>query len=208
MCAGMGEVFALEVDAGAGALREAGGRVERRGATAVGTLLLGKLRGKGGVMQRGLVGSRQLVERGHQALRNEAPTEVAEAPASVRVGAMLVGLPLGAGSDHFCRIYHNHTLTSVEFAVCAAVRAARTNARIFSGSFTPLVSTPLLTSTPRGLTNLMALPTFSGVRPPERMMGQRRAASRASSQLPILPVPPYSPLAEGVSSRGTAPAST
>lgn len=49
--------------------------------------------------------------------------------------------------------------------------AAATNAAIFAASFTPSVSTPLLTSTPSGRTCRIAPPTFSAVSPPANSSG-------------------------------------
>jgi DNA-binding MurR/RpiR family transcriptional regulator len=54
------------------------------------------------------------------------------------------------------------------------------NARIFTGSFSPFVSTPDATSTAYGSAARSASVTFSGVSPPERITGPAARAARAA----------------------------
>src|SRR5579871_1173362 len=160
--------------------------VERRGTAREGALLLIQFREEGDIANSVSVCKLQFVQRGHQALGDEASAEIAVASALVGVDAMVIG---GVGWRTFCTLgllRHRELLVSSVAAACAAV----TKARIFSGSLALLVSTPLLTSTPRGCTVAIASATFSGVRPPERMIGQRCAARRARSQSPVTPAPP------------------
>src|SRR3990170_1529659 len=72
-------------------------------------------------------------------------------------------------------------------------RTCSINFRIFSGSFCPSVSTPLLTSTPKGRTISSACVTFSGVRPPDRIKANRSLMPLARFQSKARPLPPASP---------------
>src|SRR5579872_190687 len=231
--AGVGEVFALEVDAGAAAGREARGEVERRGPARIGAFLFGQSRAELRIAPCGLVRSLQLVQGSHEAFGDETPAEVAEAAPRVGKGAMLVGAgrvllfkllcqgnltpyPLSRGERGLyrngCRFCRNSRFASAGCVhTCdhasdpVAVFAAFMKAWIFAGSFALSVSTPLLTSTPRGQTAARASATFAGERPPERMTGQRSAARSASSQSPVWPLPPYMP-GTCASSSSVAPA--
>src|SRR5690606_24075133 len=72
----------------------------------------------------------------------------------------------------------------------SAARAASTNARTLLGSLRPGAdSTPEATSTPHGRTTRTASPTFSGVRPPARMMRRCAGAPSASDQSNTSPEP-------------------
>src|SRR5262249_38492617 len=53
------------------------------------------------------------------------------------------------------------------------------------------LSTPLLTSTAKGSTARIASTMLSGDKPPARKTLVNFAASRATAQLAVLPVPPY-----------------
>src|SRR5205085_7498229 len=71
---------------------------------------------------------------------------------------------------------------------CAPATDAE-NACSFSGSFTPgSRSTPLATSTANGPTAAIASTTFSGVRPPLRIIGAERWCARAISHENVSPV--------------------
>src|SRR6266700_4057321 len=78
-------------------------------------------------------------------------------------------------------------------------RTRSMNERILPVSLCPLVSTPLLSSTPHGWTCWMAAATFSGVKPPASNIGASWAAARARVQSWVMPVPPQP--GAGVSSR-------
>src|SRR5579859_1549793 len=74
---------------------------------------------------------------------------------------------------------------------CSASRTARMKARIFSGSLTlSLLSTPLETSTPKGLKSFTTVPTLPGSSPPATNTRLRLMSSRAASHRHVRPVPP------------------
>src|SRR6185295_10507374 len=73
----------------------------------------------------------------------------------------------------------------------AAARALAMNARIISGSFSPgAPSTPDDTSTASGRTMRIASATFSGVSPPESMIGFLRETVESKFQSNARPWPP------------------
>ena len=85
--AGVGEVFPLEVDAGAAELvGEVLGEVEGGGAPGVGAGEAVELLVEGLVLNGGLVGLLKLFERRHQGLGDELAAELAEAPGGVGDG--------------------------------------------------------------------------------------------------------------------------
>ena len=77
VAAGVVEVLALEQDAGpaAVALAEVAGLADRGGTARVVDLQIGELGGEPGVVLRGLEGLGQLLERGHERLRDEPAAE-------------------------------------------------------------------------------------------------------------------------------------
>src|SRR5581483_12210429 len=122
-----------------------------------------------GVSARLVVRALQLIDRGDQRLGHVAPAENAE---TVSHGGGHVGIEV--------------------------VTASR-NARIRDGSLMPgALSTPDETSTTSGDSAAIARATFSGRRPPARMMGLRgdrilANASVSSSHGIAVPVPPRAP---------------
>ena len=139
--AGVGEVFALEVDARANAPREPFGEIQRRGTPRVRALLLGQKRRKRDVRARRRIRALKLIQRGHQAFGDEAPAELAVTPARVRIDAMLVG------ALRVNLLGHAPTCSLLFLLLdCAAAMKRATLSRSFALS----VSTPLEISTPRG----------------------------------------------------------
>ena len=93
--AGVGELVALEVDAGAAELcAQALGQVERRRAAGVVGEPRRELRLKSRIVLRLLVGALQLEDQRHQGLGDEAAAVDAEPAARVRAG------PVGVGKAH------------------------------------------------------------------------------------------------------------
>src|SRR6476661_3606979 len=166
---GVGEVLALEVDTAANSLREALGEIERRRTADEVAEEDGKLGPEALVLPR--LGRRgaELIERRDQGLGDESATVVTE--------TLL------------------HRLAHPEAALDGiSMPAASRNASTLAWSFRPgSASTPLTTSTAKGLTSSTARETFSAVRPPARIIGtfERRFATRSQSKL--WPVPPWMP---------------
>src|SRR5262249_21996783 len=169
---GVSEVLALQIDAAANSLGEALGRVERRRPPDEVAQQGGQL-GLEAIVLPGLgPGGAELVERRNQRLGDEAAAVGAEA--LLDRGAHCEGTWVGCSTP-------------------AASRKASTLAwSLRPGS----ASTPLTTSTPKGLTRPIASPTFPGVRPPARIIGTFERRLATSSQSKLLPVPPWVPCPE------------
>src|SRR6202162_921886 len=123
------------------------------------------------------VGLFQIEDQLHQRLGDEAAAIDAEMPALVGAGAERIGLRRG------------HALTFASAA--SAARAARTKARILSGSFSPGTrSTPEETSTPGARVTRNASATLPASRPPESMKARPRSRFSRRCQSKDLPSPP------------------
>src|SRR6202007_3056417 len=127
------------------------------------------------------VGLFQFQDQRHQCFGNEAAAIDAEMVALVGTGAVRVGLLLTG-----------HALLMIlPASSAAAARAARTKARILSGSFSPGArSTPEETSTPGALVIRRASATLPASSPPESMKGTPRTSFSRSRQSNGLPRPP------------------
>src|SRR5262249_51170096 len=127
------------------------------------------------IVLRGRVGFLQFQDQRHQCLGDEAAAVDTEVAALVGAGAERVGLLL-----------NGHALLMILPASSApAARAARTKARILSGSFSPGArSTPEDTSTARARVMRNASATLPASSPPESMKGtpgSRFSSSRQSN---------------------------
>src|SRR5262249_10493453 len=150
-------------DLGAAEMRaQALGEIERRRPAHIIGEVAVHLFAKGRVALRLRIGVFELEDERHQGLGDEAATILSEMPALVGAGAKRMGLAL-----------HRHSrLAIMRSPPFAAMRAARTNARILSGSFLPGArSTPEETSTPGADVIRNASATLSASRPPERRNG-------------------------------------
>src|SRR5579871_4367124 len=156
--AGVVEVFALQIDLCAAQMRgQALGEIERTLPPDIGAQETGKLRVKGGIAARLLVGAFEFQNERHQGLCNEPAAIAAEMPARIGTGTVGIGPQV-----HVC-----------DSGMCAEARAFAMNARIRSGLFCPGdPSTPDDTSTARAPLTATARATFSGVRPPARSQGR------------------------------------
>ena len=154
---GVIEFLALEVDFGAPAMRgQPLGEIERRRASDIMREIAVHLLLKGGIGFGLRVGLLQLQNERHQRLGDEPAAIDAEVTALVRPGAKRI------------RLLHGHAWLVAGAAArrAAAARAARTKARILSGSFSPGArSTPDETSTPGGCGNAQSLADIAGVEP-------------------------------------------
>src|SRR5262245_36372314 len=108
------------------------------------------------------------LDRLHQRLGNEAASELTKIAARIRVASCDSG---------------SHRVSTFFITANSALS--------LSESFRPGErSTPDDTSIPEGPTQLIASPTFSGVRPPARITGRRFATVDARPQSTVIPVPP------------------
>ena len=159
--AGVIELFALQINLGAAA-RKAGGRlsaivgqplgeIERRRASDIMREIAVHFRLERGIGLGLRVGLLQFQNQRHQRFGHKAAAVNAEMPVLVRPGAERIGL------------LHCHAglVTGLVAKCAAASRAARTNVRILSGSFSPGArSTPEETSTPGAAVTRKASPTL------------------------------------------------
>ena len=147
MRARVGKVFALQPDARAATFaRHPFGEIERRFAPNVMLEQVVQLFVELRVAPCLIVGKLEVFVGTDQRLRDVAPAKLAE-PRRQWL--------------QFCNRHQRTPFT------------ARMNARTFSISFEPFVSTPLETSTAHGRTCSTAAATFSGVRPPAIINGNR-----------------------------------
>src|SRR5262249_38167497 len=117
----------------------------------------------------------------HQCLGDEAAAIIAEMSAVVGTGAERIGLALDS----------HEPLATLRSLALAALRAARTKARILSGSFSPGArSTPEETSTPGAEVMRSASATLLASRPPESRNGTPGSMPFRSLQSKLLPRPP------------------
>src|SRR5215470_4151087 len=180
--AGVIEVLALEINLGAAEMRaQALGEIERRRPAHIVGEVVVHLLAKGYVALRLRIGFFELEDERHQRLGDEAAAILPEMPALVGTGAKGIGLAL-----------HRHgPLAILRSRALAALRAARTNARILSGSFLPGArSTPEEISTPGAEVIRTASATLSASRPPERRNGTPGSMPSSSRQSKLLPRPP------------------
>src|SRR4029077_19895872 len=184
--AGVIELLALEIDFRAAA-RKAGGRLSamlgeplgeierRRPADIMGQITV-HLFLKSRIGLGRCVSLLQFQNERHQRLGDEAAAIDAEMPVLVGPGAEGVG-PLNG---------HAELVTNG-----VATRAARTKARILSGSFSPGArSTPEETSTPGARVMRKASPTLPASSPPDSMNGTPGSRSSSKCQSKTLPRPP------------------
>src|ERR1700730_16076762 len=148
-----------------------------------------KLRLKSRIGLRQLIGPLQLKQRHHQRFGNVAAAIRTEASRNNGRIDDLRAHECADGPSAFRSFVRAGSLNS---------RLARStsakNSRILPRSFFPgRDSTPLATSTAYGRTERIASATFSGVRPPAKIIGRATAARRAKAQSIVCPVPPYWP---------------
>src|SRR5579863_2803200 len=116
----------------------------------------------------------QIEDQRHQGFRDEAAAENTEMPVVVGTGSVGIGETL----------VHRTISSSV-------ARAARTKARIISGSFRPgALSTPEETSTPPARVTRTASVTLPALNPPETMNGISRSRFSRRCQSNTAPRPP------------------
>src|SRR3954471_11045646 len=181
--AGVIEVLALEIDLGAAQmLAQALGEVERRRPSDIVLEVAVHLFPKARIVLCRRVGPFQFQNERHQRFGDEAAAIEAEMPAIVGAGTERIGLLKG----HAPLIILPRAASAP-----AASRAAATNARILSGSFSPGArSTPDETSTPGAAVRRSASATLPAWRPPESMNGTFTARASSSRQSKLLPRPP------------------
>src|SRR5262252_4946742 len=180
--AGVIEILALEIDLGAAEMRgQPLGEIERRrpadivGKVAVHLLLECR------VLLRRRIRRFKLEDDRHQCLGDEAAAIISKMPAIVGTGAERIGLALDG----------HEPLATLRSLALAALRAARTKARILSGSFSPGArSTPEETSTPGADVIRSASATLLASRPPESRNGTPGSIPSSSRQSKLLPRPP------------------
>src|SRR5262245_1233858 len=180
--AGVIEVLALEIDLGTAEMRsEALGKVQRRWPADIVSEIAVHLRAKGWIVFRLRVSLFELEDERHQRLGDEPAAILPEMPALIRTDAKGIRLAL-----------HRHEpLATLRSAALAALRAARTNARILSGSFSPGArSTPEDTSTAGAFVIRSASATLPASRPPDSMNGTPGSMPSRSRQSKLLPSPP------------------
>src|ERR1043166_2527335 len=180
--AGVVELITLEINLRAAAvLGQALGEIERARPSDVMGEIPAHLGLERGVDLGGRVGLLQLQDQRHQGLGNEASAVNAEVAALVGAGAERVGLLLNGHA----------LLMMLPTSSASAARAARTKARILSGSFSPGArSTPEDTSTARACVMRKASATLPASSPPESMKGtpgSRLSTRRQSNDLPSPP---------------------
>src|SRR5581483_4318793 len=135
---------------------------------------------KGRVFARLGIGLFQIKDQRHQRLGDEAAAINAEMPGFVGTGFEGV------------RLLHGHALLTSGFAFTrSASRAARTKARILSGSFSPGArSTPDDTSTAGARVTRIASATLPASSPPDSMNGTPGSRFSNNRQSKVLPSPP------------------
>src|SRR5581483_1136577 len=178
--AGVIELLALEVDLGAAAvLREALGKIERRGPADIGREIGVHLRPERRIGLGLVVGALEIEDQRHQRLGDEAAAIDAEMAALVGAGAVGVQLVGPRAHDALAR-------DSGLAALAAVMKLA-----ISLASFSPRArSTPEETSTREAPVTLIASPTVSGVKPPDSANGALAPMSACQSK--GTPLPPAS----------------